>query len=599
MQVKHFALSTAILALILMGLAISLHHINPQRSHEWSQPIVSINDETRETDLWVVHLARNVSIREMEELHGYIHVKHLGMGAPEGSSRRDMHLFKDPGSRTEKHHGWDHAIGNKKALFAEKQVARKRYTRGELGGGRRDSGAQWSEPTDPLFSKQWHLQDSGVEAAWTVFGIGSETVVSGRGVQICIVDDGLQHSHADISAHYDPLGSWDINLDRSDPSPYTYDTHGTQAAGVAGAIGENGECGVGAAPNAYLAGIRLIAEPATDHEESLALSYAMDRNDIYSCSWGPTDDGRRLEKPGYITSLAMDDALGHGRGGLGSIFIWAAGNGAQSNDRCDYDGYASKRGVNAIGAIGHNGIAPWYSEPCGALLACTPSSDSSHSISTCTRVGCSSNFGGTSAAAPLAAGIAALVLEVNPDLGWRDVQGVIVYSSEKVDSSHQTWKMNGAGLWVSEQYGFGSLNATKAVETALVWSNYPVVEKKEVVDSMYGNSGIATDYSGVISASLVSKSQFYIEHVVLHMEMGCSDRGKWFVELVSPQGTTTTFMEPHSDRAPDIVWTFQTPHLWDELSRGTWTLRLKHADGRMQSVSNKLEKWSISLFGHE
>ena len=62
--------------------------------------------------------------------------------------------------------------------------------------------------------------------------------------------------------------------------------------------------------------------------------------------------------------------------------------------------------------------------------------------------GCTVSHTGTSAAAPLAAGIIALVLEANPALTWRDVQHLVVFSSNSAPvKSNKGWKKNGAGLW--------------------------------------------------------------------------------------------------------------------------------------------------------
>lgn len=68
---------------------------------------------------------------------------------------------------------------------------------------------------------------------------------------------------------------------------------------------------------------------------------------------------------------------------------------------------------------------------------------------------CTSNFGGTSAAAPLTAGVIALILEVNPTLGWRDVQGILISSAFKNSPTDDGWKSNGAGYHINHKFGFG------------------------------------------------------------------------------------------------------------------------------------------------
>lgn len=129
--------------------------------------------------------------------------------------------------------------------------------------------------TDPLYPSQWHLNV-----------VQYSDLHTGKGVIIAIVDDGIQHTHPDLKPNYMPGMSYDFNGHDNDPTPYRSDGHGTSAAGVALAS-KNYVCGRGIAPEAGLAGIRLIAEPVYDYEEAQALSYKRDKIRIYSSSWGP------------------------------------------------------------------------------------------------------------------------------------------------------------------------------------------------------------------------------------------------------------------------------------------------------------------------
>ena len=74
--------------------------------------------------------------------------------------------------------------------------------------------------------------------------------------------------------------------------------------------------------------------------------------------------------------------------------------------------------------------------------------------------GCTVSQTGTSAAAPLAAGILALVLEANPSLTWRDVQHLVVYSSNPDPViNNKGWKKNGAGLMYNPRWDYSQLKA--------------------------------------------------------------------------------------------------------------------------------------------
>ncbi|KAL1453654.1 hypothetical protein WDU94_009975, partial [Cyamophila willieti] len=87
---------------------------------------------------------------------------------------------------------------------------------------------------------------------------------------------------------------------------------------------------------------------------------------------------------------------------------------------------------------------------------------------------CTQSHTGTSAAAPLAAGIVALLLEAKPNLTWRDVQHLIIWTSEVAPlADNYGWNRNGFGFFVSHDFGFGMINAFNLVTTALQWVNVP------------------------------------------------------------------------------------------------------------------------------
>ena len=73
----------------------------------------------------------------------------------------------------------------------------------------------------------------------------------------------------------------------------------------------------------------------------MALSYSLDKIDIFSSSWGPNDDGGTVEGPGKLASEALEKGVTEGRQGKGIIYVWASGNGGSNNDDCNCDGYTS------------------------------------------------------------------------------------------------------------------------------------------------------------------------------------------------------------------------------------------------------------------
>lgn len=269
---------------------------------------------------------------------------------------------------------------------------------------------------DPQWPKMWYLNrgegfNMNVEDAWS-------KNITGKGVVVTILDDGLEKNHPDLAINYDPKASYDINSHDEDPMP-RYDIidsnrHGTRCAGEVAANANNSVCAVGVAFDAKVGGIRMLDGDVTDAVEARSLSYNPQHIDIYSASWGPDDDGRTVDGPGPLAKKAFENGIKYGRGGKGSIFIWASGNGGREKDNCNCDGYTNSIWTLSISSATERGSVPWYSEACSSTLATTYSSGSfgeRQVVTTDLHHGCTSSHTGTSASAPLAAGICALTLE--------------------------------------------------------------------------------------------------------------------------------------------------------------------------------------------
>lgn len=447
-------------------------------------------------------------------------------------------------------------------------------------------------PRDPLYSQQWNIHDTAnvdlnILPVW-------HSGYTGKGVTIAVVDDGVFYTHPDLSNGYVADASFDFNHDDDDPTPYWYDYHGTAAAGVAAAE-ENSWCGVGVAPGANVSALRLLADMCTDEQEGAALSYRVDLNDIYSNSWGPTDDARRLEGPEMLAQAAIEHAITEGRNGKGSIFVWASGNGRSSGDNCNYDGYANSRYTVTIGSISQSGTTPFYSEGCSALIAVAPSSGSGREakITATGRIDnksptCTDSFGGTSAAGPQAAGMAALLLEMRPDLTWRDVQGIFIRSSQVVDPEHSDWVTNDAGYTHNHDYGFGRLDGEKLMDVALSWKLFK--KEKHYKLSFAGESNVP--FEGCVTFSEDRKLK--LEHVVIDVDISVGQRGKLALNLKSPSGIKSRLQEYHRDVAPNIVWSYMTVRNWGEHASGDWCLEVQSQD----NIKAVLNSYTLHLYGH-
>ncbi|XP_020905115.2 PC3-like endoprotease variant B [Exaiptasia diaphana] len=115
----------------------------------------------------------------------------------------------------------------------------------------------------------------------------------------------------------------------------------------------------------------MLDGAATDVIEGLSLGYRADYIDIYTCCWGPKDDGKRFGKPGFFASRSLEIGAKKGRGGKGNIFVWATGNGGLTDDDCNCDGYTTSIYTVSIGAISDHGLSTYYTETCASTIAVT------------------------------------------------------------------------------------------------------------------------------------------------------------------------------------------------------------------------------------
>ncbi|NXD31203.1 PCSK4 convertase, partial [Spelaeornis formosus] len=472
-----------------------------------------------------------------------------------------------------RHWGWHTRLTkDPQVLWFEQQTVKRRSKRGSA-----------VVPTDPWFPRQWYMNndihpDLNILTAWS-------RGYTGLGVVLTVLDDGLEKDHPDLAANYDPLASYDFNSNDPDPQP-RYDAedknwHGTRCAGEVAAVANNGICGAGVAYNAKIGGVRILDGSIMDIMEAQALSLQPQHIHIYSASWGPEDDGRTVDGPGVLATAAFFRGAVHGRGGLGSIFIWASGNGGINYDNCNCDGYTNSIYTVSVGSVLGDGQRPRYSESCAAILTTTYSSRRSSKVQIVTtdlHHCCTDKHSGTSASAPLAAGMVALALEANPALTWRDLQHLIIRASKPAHLQAEDWAENGVGRRVSHYYGYGLLDAGLLVQAAATWARTRPQEKCSV-QALQVPRDIGSRLSISADASSCSKSIRSLEHVQVQLSLSYSRRGDLVVALSSPMGTTSTLVtvRPYDTSQEGYKdWIFMSTHFWDENPKGVWTLRLEN-----------------------
>jgi len=476
-----------------------------------------------------------------------------------------------------------------------------------------------TDPTDPLFQHQWYLKNTGqnggkpkldlnVAAAWA-------QGITGKNVTTAIMDDGVDYMHPDLIHNYNARASYDFSS--NDPYPYPrytddwFNSHGTRCAGEVSGARDNGVCGTGVAYDSMVAGIRMLDQPyMTDLIEANSMGHEPNLIDIYSASWGPTDDGRTVDGPRNATMRAIVRGVNEGRNGLGNIYVWASGDGGEDDD-CNCDGYAASMWTISINSAINTGENAHYDESCSSTLASTFSNgakDPNTGVATTDLYGkCTRTHSGTSAAAPEAAGVFALALEANRKLTWRDMQHLTVLTSKRnslFDSKGRFhWTMNGVGLEFNHLFGFGVLDAGAMVALAGQWKSVPAryhceAGSDKTVRAIPSDKSLFLTLETTGCAGTETEVN-YLEHVQALITINTTRRGDVELFLRSPMGTRSMILStrPNDDDGRDgfTKWPFMTTHTWAEYPRGKWSLEVRFNGKQMNE--GFLKEWTLLLHG--
>ncbi|MCL5777217.1 VCBS domain-containing protein [Limibaculum sp. FT325] len=521
--------------------------------------------------------------------------------------------------------------------------------------------------TPESYAGMWHLAAlGGVAADWTDFSAIEAVWVdySGAGVSYGIFDDGVEYDHIDLDDNYDWLKHLVIDGAALDAYPvFTQEgVHGTAVAGVIGA--EANELGtVGIANGATLTGVNIFSGPAyvnaagtdPDHGFYQAIDQQY-RFDIVNHSWGgaplfldddPTIIGSNV---GLATVAGFQKAVETGRGGLGTLILKSAGNWADNSNGNVAD--ASRYSIT-VAAFDSDGDASFYTSRGANVLISAPSSGYTAMgdlrIPTTDRQGLNGyvsgdwstsgtgGFGGTSSAAPTAAGVAGLMLEAAPTLGWRDVQDILAYSASMIGSpvgvdntteeivpvdadnngSYEstdlrrieyfasTWNgatnWNGGGLHHSNDYGFGAINVHDAVRMAEVWHLFGPAQTSANEGSAthaFANAdpandpliSVSGDGSSMTASFTVSGAAMELDTIDIRLTLAAKLLQEAEITITSPSQTTVTLMRPDigdyipvftlngSPQTNVLSWTFGAHAFKGEDPNGTWTVTLTERD---------------------
>ncbi|XP_028044481.1 neuroendocrine convertase 1-like isoform X3 [Rhopalosiphum maidis] len=220
---------------------------------------------------------------------------------------------------------------------------------------------------------------------------------------------------------------------------------------------------------------------------------------------------------------------------------------------------------------------------------------------------CTLSHTGTSAAAPLAAGVIALALEANGDLTWRDVQHLLVRNCEVGPLlKNSGWSTNAAGFVFNPQFGFGLLNAYKLVKEAISWNTVPEKSICAVnfrIPKNRKHFGRAAKFVSTVITNGCNGCVRYLEHVQLCVTIQYPKRGMVEINLRSPKNTTCKMMEPRpldeSNRG-FFEWKIKSLQFWGEDPIGEWTVFVKDETSNLfTGLTGSVEKLRLIMHGTE
>lgn len=484
---------------------------------------------------------------------------------------------------------------------------------------------------DPLLREQWHLQNTGQNgglAGEDLRALPAWAITRGAGVRVAVVDDAVELVHPDLYPNLVPGASYSFRSGNQGsvwplPCSAANDDHGTAVAGIVLARDDNAIGGAGVAPRASLVAYDALAS-SLDVDIADALSRDGQLNAIYQNSWGSPDNGRlHPAEPSFAATI--ERGIATGRDGLGSIYVFPAGNGgcyagdesgACQVDNANFDGYVNQRGVISVCAVDDTGVSPWYAEPGANVLVCAPSSgDRPVGITTTALLGrYRDDFTGTSASTPMVSGVVALMLAANPTLTWRDVRLILAETARRNDPTDPDWREGPGGLSVHPRYGYGVADAQAAVERARRWlsvggtSTLRTCTIPERVPELalpdrpaFGEPIEVSDTVRVANCGITR-----IEFVELTTTIVHGFSGDLRIRLRSPAGHVSELANERicvEGSGPQAVaapcgdydgWTFGSVRHIGEAAEGDWSIAI--AD-MLPSDTGRLQRWSLRIHG--
>jgi subtilisin-like proprotein convertase family protein len=480
-------------------------------------------------------------------------------------------------------------------------------------------------------SSQWYLSNTGQRGApgYDLNLLPIWGRYSGKGLIIAVNDDGMDLEHPDLAANllvdlaYDGVRET-LGQGFQDPNDPDINAHGTVVGSIIGMVANNGLGGTGIAWGAKIVPALNGAAPGQTAKvflSNLAANAAVSVN-----SWG--DDQAFAENFGASGTesnrewgAALTRLVTEGRGGLGTVIAVSGGNERDKGADIGLSNFTGNKFTIAVGAITHDGKPTDYSSPGASLLVTAPggvaseestaidrgfgiaSADVSGPLGYNKTEGEAGNYAfqnqGTSYSQPMVAAIAALMLEANPKLGFRDVSSILALTARKTDADNASWvqqqgtEWNLGGMHFSRDFGYGLVDAAAAVRLAESWaggantmSNWASVEGVSATPS--GAIPDNTPNNFIFEATATVSQALTIERLEVDIGLTAALPNQLGAILISPSGTTHTLFDRPLTKAlegeekvptgPENAWpgvfTMGLTAFMGESSAGTWTLRV-------------------------
>lgn len=445
--------------------------------------------------------------------------------------------------------------------------------------------------SDPRLKKSWFYEKGSSDLKIDVESVWEDYL--GNGVKVGVIDSQIDFTHDDLARAYELSLDYDFGADTAKvtidqdalPNP-----HGTMVAGVISAEGNNGIGSVGIASEATLVGLAMDYSSDAVIQQALAALQSAQNVDVLNNSWTFSKNFEdNFAKSNYRDfEDALDNLVTNGRDGLGTSVVFAAGN-AGPTSSSNYHNMQNSPMTIAVGAVDAAGNPSAFTSLGANVLVSAPGRD----VYTTDLKGRFEEVAGTSFAAPAVSAVIALMLEANPDLGYRDIQKILALSARREGLTDEAlhgdgWQYNGAahhnggGMHHSDAFGFGFVNAHDAVRLAETWdvqstlANRATFTLEQDVEAMMiagENDHIAIDFEVT--------DDMMVEHVQVSLDFRWLNTADLDIYLTSPDGTSVRLVYdlPADGRAGSIRdFALSSVSTMGEMAKGTWMVDVFNRD---------------------